>query len=257
MAKVSELFAECRHIGVSFALDDFGTGYSSLTYFRQLPADVLKIDQSFIRNMLDDADDLAIVEGVIGLTQAFRRQVIAEGAETVEHGLVLLLLGCDLAQGFGIAHPMPAALLPEWISHFKPDELWGLATAFKWSREDLPMLIAEVDHNRWKKSLYAYLDDTTCTSREPELDHHQCRFGRWCQSQEGQRYASAESFQALEELHKTLHEIGYQLRDCHNAGDRVAIDVLKRKFEETSKQMNECIQQIQAEVLLNTQTSKR
>jgi diguanylate cyclase (GGDEF)-like protein/PAS domain S-box-containing protein len=257
MANVAELFAECRRFGVSFALDDFGTGYSSLTYFRQLPADVLKIDQSFIRNMLDDADDLAIVEGVIGLTQAFRRQVIAEGVETVEHGLVLLLLGCDMAQGFGIAHPMPASALPEWIQHFKPDELWGLATGFKWSREDLPMLIADVDHSRWKKSLYAYLDDATGSVRPPELDHHQCRFGRWYDSEEGQRYASADAFQRLETLHRELHDIGSQLRRCHDAGEDAAIEALKLEFEEQGNKLTECIQHIQAEVLLNTKMPRQ
>jgi len=257
MANVAELFAECRSLGVSFALDDFGTGYSSLTYFRQLPADVLKIDQSFIRNMLDDADDLAIVEGVIGLTQAFRRQVIAEGVETVEHGLVLLLLGCDLAQGFGIAHPMPAALLPEWIRHFKPDEQWGLATAFKWSHEDLPMLIADVDHNRWKKSLYAYIDGTTGTVQPPPLDHQQCRFGRWYYSPEGQRYAPTEAFKRLEGLHKNLHDLGGQILRLHDAGKHASIAVLKIEFEAQSVRFTECIQQIQAEVLMNARSDKR
>ncbi|MBL8429542.1 MAG: EAL domain-containing protein [Dechloromonas sp.] len=251
MAKVAALFADCRRMGISFALDDFGTGYSSLTYFRQLPADVLKIDQSFIRNMLDDADDLAIVEGVIGLTQAFRRQVIAEGVETVEHGLVLLLLGCDTAQGFGIARPMPAALLPEWIRQFKPDELWGLATACKWSREDVPMLIAEVDHNRWKKSLFAYLAEPAGTLRPPEQDHRQCRFGLWYYGPDGQRNASSEFFPPIEDLHKTLHDIGSQLRHSHAAGDHAAIEALKMKLEETSRKMTERIHQIQAEVLLN------
>ena len=257
MANVAELFAECRRLGVSFALDDFGTGYSSLTYFRQLPADVLKIDQSFIRNMLDDADDLAIVEGVIGLTQAFRRQVIAEGVETVEHGLILLLLGCDLAQGFGIAHPMPAALLPEWIRHFKPDELWGLATAFKWSHDDLPMLIADVDHNRWKKSLYAYLDNTVGTVRPAEVDHLQCRFGHWYHSPDSQRYAKADAFPLLEGAHVRLHELGAQLLKAHGNGEATVVAELKSEFEQQSAKLSDCIHQIQAEVLINSQASKR
>ncbi|MBS1140009.1 MAG: putative signaling protein [Proteobacteria bacterium] len=257
MANVAELFAECRRLGVSFALDDFGTGYSSLTYFRQLPADVLKIDQSFIRNMLDDSDDLAIVEGVIGLTQAFRRQVIAEGVETVEHGLILLLLGCDMAQGFGIAHPMPAIQLPEWIRGFRPDELWGLATAFKWSHEDLPMLIADVDHNRWKKALLAYLDDKTDKLQPPELDHHQCRFGRWYYSDEGQRYADVEAFRMLEGLHRHLHVLAGELVACHDSGTTSDLGDLKRDFETQSLRLTECIQQIQAEVLLNSKLPRQ
>ncbi len=257
MGNIAELFAECRELGVNFALDDFGTGYSSLTYFRRLPAHVLKIDQSFVRNMLDDTDDLAIVEGVIGLTQAFRRQVIAEGVETIEHGTLLLLLGCDIAQGFGIARPMPPAELPAWIERYRPDDSWGLATAFQWSREDLPMLIAEVDHQRWKKTLLAYLDDQSGARPKPPLDHHACRFGRWYHSPDSQRYATADSFSILESAHIRLHELGRQLLEASGGGDPAATTALRVAFEAQSKLLSEYIQQIQAEVLINLQTSKR
>jgi len=152
---------------------------------------------------------------------------------------------------------MPASLLPAWIRDFKPDELWGLATAFKWSREDLPMLIADVDHSRWKKSLYAYLDDTTGAVFPPELDHHQCRFGRWYYSQEGQDYATAEAFRRLEDLHRQLHEIGGQMLHCHHVGEKGAIEALKLEFEAQSTLLTECIQQIQADVLLNTTTPRQ
>ena len=108
IAGVSRVIQACREIGVKFALDDFGTGYSSLTYLKRLPVTMLKIDQSFVRDMLDDPDDLAILQGVIGLASAFRRDVIAEGVETVAHGSLLLQLGCELAQGYGIARPMSA-----------------------------------------------------------------------------------------------------------------------------------------------------
>jgi EAL domain-containing protein (putative c-di-GMP-specific phosphodiesterase class I) len=74
--------------------------------------------------MLDDANDLAIVTGVIGFARAFNRQVIAEGVETVEHGLKLLSLGCELAQGYGIARPMPAEEIPAWTRRWKPDARW-------------------------------------------------------------------------------------------------------------------------------------
>jgi EAL domain-containing protein (putative c-di-GMP-specific phosphodiesterase class I) len=116
--------SDCMALGVKFALDDFGTGYSSLTHLRRLPANLVKIDQSFIRDMMVDADDLAIVEGVIALAKSFDREVIAEGVETIEHGTVLLQLGCDLAQGYGIARPMPANEIPSWISNWKPDISW-------------------------------------------------------------------------------------------------------------------------------------
>lgn len=121
---ISEVMNDCSQLGVKFALDDFGTGYSSLTYLRRLPASMIKIDQSFVRDMLDDPDDLAIVEGVIALARSFKREVIAEGVETIEHGTALLEIGCELAQGYGIAKPMPAEELPTWVEQWQPDNSW-------------------------------------------------------------------------------------------------------------------------------------
>ncbi len=111
----SNIMKACCDIGVNFALDDFGTGYSSLTYLKRLPVKMLKIDQSFVRDMLTDLEDLCIIEGVIGLARAFNHQVIAEGVETAAHSVRLLEMGCDLAQGYAIARPMPADQLPAWV----------------------------------------------------------------------------------------------------------------------------------------------
>ena len=118
------ILQRCRQLGVHFSLDDFGTGYSSLTYLRKLPIDTLKIDQSFVRDMLQDNDDLGIVEGVIRLAKAFNREVIAEGVETLEHGAVLLKLGCHLAQGYGIARPMPADEFVIWCEKWRQERAW-------------------------------------------------------------------------------------------------------------------------------------
>jgi EAL domain-containing protein (putative c-di-GMP-specific phosphodiesterase class I) len=89
-----------------------------------LKVGLLKIDQSFVRDMLEDPDDLAILEGVIGLASAFKREVIAEGVETVAHGTMLLDLGCHLAQGYGIARPMPADQMLNWVNTWQPDLAW-------------------------------------------------------------------------------------------------------------------------------------
>ncbi len=129
---VSEILNQCRVMGVSVSLDDFGTGYSSLTYLKQLPADMLKIDRSFVGDMLDDQGDRAIVEGIIGLGRAFRRSVIAEGVETAEHGKLLLHLGCELGQGYGIARPMPAAELADWIRNYSQPAAWRAGDNVKW-----------------------------------------------------------------------------------------------------------------------------
>ncbi|MEQ1530136.1 MAG: EAL domain-containing protein, partial [Methylococcales bacterium] len=129
LADVSNVIRTCREIGVQFALDDFGTGYSSLTYLRRLPVTILKIDQTFVRDMLEDPDDLTIVKSVIGLAAAFQSQVIAEGVETVAHGAMLMSAGCELAQGHGIARPMPAADMPNWVLNWKKNaDAWKAAS---------------------------------------------------------------------------------------------------------------------------------
>jgi diguanylate cyclase (GGDEF)-like protein/PAS domain S-box-containing protein len=124
ISQVFDTMNVCHELGVRFSLDDFGTGYSSLTHIKRLPAYLIKIDQSFVRDMLEDIDDLAIVESVVGLAKTFKREVIAEGVETIEHGVALLQLGCELAQGYGIARPMTAGDIPEWISSWKADDSW-------------------------------------------------------------------------------------------------------------------------------------
>jgi len=114
IARIGELIRACRELGVGFALDDFGTGYSSLTYLSKLDVDTLKIDQSFVRDMLDDKGDHAVVHGIIALARAFEMGIVAEGVETEAHYQALFQMGCELGQGYGIARPMPADELVSW-----------------------------------------------------------------------------------------------------------------------------------------------
>lgn len=115
----SAKIAQCRALGVRFALDDFGTGYSTLTYLKQLPVDVLKIDRSFVHHMLDDNQDRAIVEGVIGLARTFECTVVAEGVESPAQARALLEMGCHIGQGTGIAAPMPASVVAGWVRDYR------------------------------------------------------------------------------------------------------------------------------------------
>ncbi|HAF54635.1 MAG TPA: diguanylate cyclase, partial [Thauera sp.] len=126
IGQMSRIVESCTAIGVSFALDDFGTGYSSLAYLKRLPAARLKIDQVFVRGMLEGTEDLAILKAILGLASAFRREVIAEGVELVEHGELLLQLGCEIAQGYGIARPMAAEQIPDWAASWSPPPSWVL-----------------------------------------------------------------------------------------------------------------------------------
>lgn len=130
---------DCQALGIDFAIDDFGTGYSSLTYLRQLPADLIKIDQSFVRDMLIDPDNMAIVESVIFMANRFHRPMLAEGVESLEHARALLALGCSQAQGYGIARPMPAEALPAWLDEWPSRREW---TALAMHTVPLPAVMA-------------------------------------------------------------------------------------------------------------------
>src|SRR5690606_19981733 len=99
------------------AIDDFGTGYSSLSYLKRFPIDTLKIDRSFVRDMVMDSDDAAIVSAVIGMGRNLNQNVVAEGVETPEQLAILLAQHCDTGQGFQFSHPLIAAEFESLLVH--------------------------------------------------------------------------------------------------------------------------------------------
>ncbi len=108
-------------LGIELAIDDFGTGYSSLSYLRQFPIDRLKIDQSFIRNALNNPDDAAIARTIVRLGHSLNLKVIAEGVETKEHEAFLIGEGCDEVQGFRYSRPIPLDAFNLFITSYKND----------------------------------------------------------------------------------------------------------------------------------------
>ncbi len=201
IVQVAEIMTQCIDMGIDFALDDFGTGYSSLTYLKHLPASVLKIDRSFVRDMLEDPEDLAIVEGVIGLARAFRRDVVAEGLESTEHAEVLLMIGCERAQGYAIAHPMPAEEIPNWSRHWSAPESWKKIDYIQYS--DPQLLLAMVEHRSWVSAIRNYINNLTAFP--PELDDSKCRFGQWLHTEGSARYHDHEAYHTIHLLHSDIH----------------------------------------------------
>ena len=113
------VLTELRELGARISIDDFGTGYTSLAYLKQLPADELKIDRSFVMNMLKDEADGHIVEQIVALGHAFGLEVVAEGVESAEVAAKLITIGCDYAQGFHYAKPLPAQEFPAWLQDWR------------------------------------------------------------------------------------------------------------------------------------------
>jgi EAL domain-containing protein (putative c-di-GMP-specific phosphodiesterase class I) len=202
---VAEIMRECIELGVSFSLDDFGTGYSSLTYFHSLPVNVLKIDRGFVSGMLRDARDFDIVEGVIQLSRALDRPVVAEGVESVEVGMLLHQMGCQYAQGFGIARPMDADAVPAWTAGFVDGPWQRLALdgvdASGW--HDLDM--ARFAHRRWVDEVRQYVNGGNA-DQIPRTSVETCPLTMWFRGTGSQRFGSTPAFDEIGELHERLHE---------------------------------------------------
>ncbi len=107
-------------LGVALSLDDFGTGYSSLTYLRQFPIRTLKIDRSFITDMTESSEDIAIIRAVIALAHSLDLLVVAEGVETEQQMSILKSENCDEVQGYYFSKPLPINELIKWITARSP-----------------------------------------------------------------------------------------------------------------------------------------
>jgi EAL domain-containing protein (putative c-di-GMP-specific phosphodiesterase class I) len=109
-------------MGIELALDDFGTGYSSLAHLKRLPVHELKIDKSFVMNMTRDESDAVIVQSTIDLARNLRLRTVAEGVEDEDSWFHLSRLGCDVAQGYFLSRPVPAAEFTAWLREKEPLE---------------------------------------------------------------------------------------------------------------------------------------
>ncbi|NGX17323.1 EAL domain-containing protein [Wenzhouxiangella sp. XN24] len=216
LEEASLLLASCRNLGVRVSLDDFGTGYSSLAYLRRLPVDLLKIDQSFVRDMLHDPNDLGIVESVVRLARAFNRPVIAEGVETMEHGAMLLRLGCPLAQGYGIGMPMPAEELPQWLEDWRERGAWrSLSDGLAPGREALFLEVVTRSHTTWAADVIRCIESGVTASVPGD---GACQFGQWYHGIGTADFGLTAEFQALGALHTQVHAMADQLLALCDAG---------------------------------------
>ncbi|WP_198295683.1 EAL domain-containing protein [Imhoffiella purpurea] len=214
LSHVSQVIADCDALGIRCALDDFGTGYSSLAYLKRLSVGQIKIDQSFVREMLENTEELAIVESILSLAAVFRREVIAEGVETVAHGTVLQMLGGELAQGYGIARPMPAHEVVRWCRDWTPDPRWsGLGAV---GREERSLVYAGVDHNAWVVAVEQSLRGVRDV--RPSMDPYQCRFGRWLAAEGQAECCDPGSGRRLETLHRRIHALAEELLELKDQG---------------------------------------
>jgi len=242
---IREIIKACQDaLGVKVALDDFGTGYSSLTHLRNLPANTIKVDQSFVRDMLDDPSDYTIIDGIVGLAESFSREVIAEGVETTEHGLMLMLMGCYEAQGYGIAKPMTTSDLSNWLAAYIPNQEWiSNARQQRTQKENkikLFRLVCTHWQQRFSSSIHAHAETTQAW---PIMGDKHCHCGAWIKRAK-QENLFITGLSQLEEAHKEMHFLAQAIHQKYlDGGVNDARDVmgqLQTSFDAISNALGQC-----------------
>ena len=210
IAHVKEIIKKSSESGITFSMDDFGSGYSSLLYFKELNVKVIKIDISFVKNMLENAEDTLIIESIISLARIFGREVIAEGAETADHCIILNMLGCSNIQGYYTGRPIPADKVIDWTQNYKlPEDLvqWKDITL---NIEDLPVALAYTQHNDWiNKVLELNKGADISINRDKVKNWKECPFGIWYYGT-GVKYERIKEYKQIGGVHKKLHELAYK-----------------------------------------------
>jgi len=234
---ISLVIKNCQQaLGVKVALDDFGTSYSSLTHLRSLTANTIKIDQSFVRDMLDDPSDYAIIDGVIGLSDSFNRNVIAEGVESTAHGLMLLVMGCHEAQGYGIAKPMPATDFPKWLTSYKPNQDWLNCAHQHLTDKETKVKLFRLTETRWQQHFVSNIQASPEEIKNwPIMEKKHCHGGTWIKRARQERIFSKKSLdkleQALEQAHSIAETIQYTYQEGEIANARNTLAELQAAFD--------------------------
>ena len=211
--RAREALSHCNRLGVRVGLDDFGTGNASLSYLQKLPAQTIKIDQSFVRDIVNDPRDLAITTGVITTARMLGMEVIAEGVEPPRHAELLIEMSCQLAQGYWIARPMPAASVPEWVARYRPPDLQVVSLP-SGPGEDLLK-----GHEHRVRQLVAALDgleDFPEHVFEPNAARH-CHLGVWLATEE-QRFATHPDWPTIQRRHEEMHQLAREAKRLWDAG---------------------------------------
>ncbi|MCU7834548.1 MAG: EAL domain-containing protein [gamma proteobacterium symbiont of Taylorina sp.] len=249
ISKVSTIIEAGNRQGLSFALDDFGTGYSSLTYYRHLAVRTLKIDLSFVKDMLNNSDDLNIVESIINLARIFDMEVVAEGMESEAHGALLIQLGCDRGQGFGIARPMPAGELSGWLENYQPPLSWATRVVLDWPVQHISLLKIEIDVQSWVYKFVGFIEQGD-EQIPPDLSNHDCPLGKWYETEGQAKYGHIEEFKKLFKSHQLLHDVAEDLTILSDKDSDVAVENISKIYRARDKLLK-LIHRLQASVINN------
>lgn len=216
--QVLETFRALCAQGVQIAIDDFGTGYSSFSYLKQFPSQRLKIDKSFVDDLLEDSGNVEIVRAIIAVAHCLKMRVIAEGVETLEQLMILQEHGCDEIQGYCFGRPISGIEIVK-----QP-----------WERRRLPEQIAWFDHKRWMDKIIFALQGDAGYMVNPETanNHQHCLFLNWYSASGHDDYGAFADYGEMGEIHAECHRCATEMIRLQQIGCRDrARDMIPKLFE--------------------------
>jgi hypothetical protein len=249
---VSRVVSRLAKLGIECSLDDFGTGYSSLVHLKRLTVSELKIDQTFIRDILLDPGDLAIAQGVIGLAAAFHQRVVAEGVESTEQILLLLELGCPVMQGYGIARPQPAEQFLQWAQQFVADPRWRISSGGYPSRGNFELLLVEVALRLWLTGWAAW---QMGTDNHPSCDPAQSRFSLWYRQSGQLLKTKLADLNRIEQQHHQLYRLAQQMLQAGDCQNQVLLATLRNDLSSQGDETLASLRQLRQMLSRNPSTS--
>ena len=222
----------CRGLGVSVSLDDFGTGQASLTSLQQLDIKEVKIDKCFVHRIMASQKDLAIVFSLSVAARMMLIDVVAEGVETEEEGALLILIGCTVAQGFGIARPMLPSMIPDWQKKWKPFSSWKSQTTrnMGWLK-DSPLLMLWQALGIFQKGLLDGLDTPGNLNKE-WTDDHIAVSEKWMSHTGTVRHRGTDGFDVLKGIHDDLCSFAPEVASARESNNKAEMERLRSELSE-------------------------
>jgi diguanylate cyclase (GGDEF)-like protein/PAS domain S-box-containing protein len=238
---ISKIIKTCQNVlGVDVALDDFGTGYSSLTHIRNLSANTIKIDQTFVRDLLDDPSDYSIIEGVIGLAQAFNRNIIAEGVENEAVGIMLLIMGCDNAQGDGIAWPLPAEDIEPWIESYTPNLRWIAYGGSQLTLQEEKITLLKLTTEHWFNKINKIL---RTDNKNLGSYLNRCHLGIWIERLRKDHVFDARWIERLQRTHDKMYQQARVLLEKHQSKGADSVKKGLKKFAKSFEDVKDILEE--------------
>ncbi|MGB0734018.1 MAG: EAL domain-containing protein, partial [Pontibacterium sp.] len=197
------------------------------------------------QNIMHDPGNLAIVEGILGLAKAFRLKTVAEGVEDIEQGKMLMHLGCEIAQGYGISPPIPASQLPTWVNNFKISNHWDELNHDTADVRNFPLLAATVDLRSWINDVIASVNSDGQHKFDSYAD---CKFGRWLNNEGAKMFGHRQDWHDVKAMHADIHSFAQSLKDESAATAKSQTPKLLQKRDVLLDVMHEWFAQSASEV---------